>query len=154
MTLGGRAPKAGEVFCNVNLARTFRKVAETGKRAFYEGEIAQAIAATVQQAGGCMTPDDLAAHTSTWDSPAGAPYGPFRLWECPPNGQGITALMALNILEGFDLPRDPLSPDRLHLQIEALRLAFADTRWYVADPAVFPVPLQELLSKPYAAARR
>jgi len=154
MTLDGRAPKAGEVFRNANLARTFRKVAEAGDRAFYEGEIAEAIADTIQQAGGCMTADDLAAHTSTWETPVSTTYGPFRLWECPPNGQGITALMALNILEGFDLPRDPLSPDRLHLQIEALRLAFADTRWYVTDPSVCPVPVQELLSKQYAAARR
>ena len=118
------------------------------------GDIAEALAGTIQQAGGCMTPDDLAAHTSTWETPVSTTYGPFRLWECPPNGQGITALMALNILEGFDLPRDPLSPDRLHLQIEALRLAFADTRWYVTDPSVSTVPVPELLSKQYAAARR
>ncbi len=162
MTLQGRGPRPGELFRNPGLARTLRAVAEGGKRAFYEGEIAEAIVATLRQAGGCLTLDDLAAHTSTWDEPISVTYGDLRLWECPPNGQGITTLLALNILEGFDLPADPLHPDRLHLEIEALRLAFADTRWYVADPRhpqtsevwktseVYPA----LLSKAYAAERR
>jgi gamma-glutamyltranspeptidase/glutathione hydrolase len=154
MTLDGRGPKAGELFRNPNLAKTFRSVAERGKQVFYEGEIAEAIAATVEQAGGCMTVEDLAAHRSTWEMPVSTTYQGLRLWECPPNGQGITALIALNILEGFDLPSNPLSPDRLHLEIEALRLAFADTRWYVADPSLVRVPVEELLSKEYAAFRR
>jgi len=106
MTLNGRGPKAGELFRNPNLAKTFKKVAEGGRQGFYEGEIAEAIAATVQQAGGCMTVDDLAAHCSTWEKPVSTTYQGLRLWECPPNGQGITALMALNLLEGFDLPAD------------------------------------------------
>ena len=154
MTLDGRGPKAGELFRNPNLARTFKKVAEGGKHVFYKGEIAEAIASIVQQAGGCLTVEDLTAHASTWDNPVSTSYQSLRLWECPPNGQGITALMALNILEGFDLPADPLSPDRLHLEIEALRLAFADTRWYVADPSVVHVPVEALLSKEYASLRR
>jgi gamma-glutamyltranspeptidase/glutathione hydrolase len=154
MTLDGRGPKAGELFRNPNLAKTFRKVAVSGKQVFYEGEIAEAIATTIRQAGGCMTVEDLAAHCSTWEMPVSTTYQGLRLWECPPNGQGITALIALNILEGFDLPADPLSSDRLHLEIEALRLAFADTRWYVADPSVVHVPVEELLSKEYAAIRR
>jgi gamma-glutamyltranspeptidase/glutathione hydrolase len=154
LTADGRAPEAGEIFRNPNLARTFRKVAESGKRIFYEGEIAEAIASIIQQAGGRMTVRDLAAHHSTWEIPVSTAYQGLRLWECPPNGQGITALIALNILEGFDLPADPLSADRLHLEIEALRLAFADTRWYVADPSVVHVPVEELLSKEYAALRR
>ena len=154
MTLDGRGPKAGELFRNPNLAKTFMKVAEGGKQVFYEGEIAEAIAAIVQQAGGCMTVEDLAAHCSTWEKPVSTTYQGLRLWECPPNGQGITALIALNLLEGFDLPADPLSADRLHLEIEALRLAFADTRWYVADPSIVHVPVEELLSKEYAALRR
>ena len=154
MTLDGRGPKPGEIFRNPNLGKTFRKVAESGKLAFYEGEIAEAIAATVQKAGGCMTVEDLAGHSSTWEMPVCTSYQGLRLWECPPNGQGLTALMALNLLEGFDLPADPLSADRLHLEIEALRLAFADTRWYVADPSVVHVPVEELLSKEYANRRR
>ncbi len=162
MTIDGRGPKAGEIFRNPGLARTFKKVAEGGKRVFYEAEIGEAIAVTIQKAGGCMAIEDLAAHTSTWDTPISATYGGLRLWECPPNGQGIAALLALNILEGFDLPADPLSADRLHLEIEALRLAFADTRWYVADPRhpqtseVFKTSevYAALLSKEYAAERR
>jgi len=154
MTLDGRGPKAGELFRNPALAKTFKNVAEGGKQAFYEGEIAEAIASIIQQAGGCLTVEDLSAHRSTWEIPVSTVYQGLRLWECPPNGQGITALMALNLLEGFDLPADPLSADRLHLEIEALRLAFADTRWYVADPSVVQVPVEQLISKEYAAFRR
>jgi gamma-glutamyltranspeptidase/glutathione hydrolase len=102
-----------------------------------------------------MTEEDLAAHTSTWEAPISTAYRSLCIWECPPNGQGLAALIALNILEGFDLRAlDPLSAERLHLIVEALRLAFADTRWYVADPAFNPAPLEGLLSKPYAAQRR
>ncbi len=155
MTLDGRGPTPGEIFRNPGLARTFRKIAEGGKRVFYEGEIAEAIAAVVQQAGGCMTAADLAAHVSTWEEPISTTYADFRLWECPPNGQGLTALIALNLLEGFDLlPLDPICADRLHLEIEALRLAFADACWYVADPEFAPIPVSELISKEYAALRR
>ena len=79
----------------------------------------------------------------------------MRVWECPPNGQGLTALLALNLLEGFDLAAlDPLAPERLHLEIEAMRLAFADARWYIADPQFTNVPIHQLLSKDYAAERR
>jgi gamma-glutamyltranspeptidase/glutathione hydrolase len=130
-------------------------VAEGGKTAFYEGEIAAAIAATVQAAGGALTAEDLAGHFSTWERPIHTTYRGVRIWECPPNGQGLAALLGLNILEGFDLAGlPPLSAARLHLEIEALRLAFADTGWWVADPAYSPAPLDELLSKEYAASRR
>ncbi len=162
MTIAGRAPNPGELFHNPALAHTLKIISEGGKKAYYTGEIAEAIASTVQQAGGCLTVADLAAHLSTWDEPISTTFAGLRLWECPPNGQGITALLALNILEGFDLPSDPLSADRLHLEIEALRLAFIDTRWYITDPRyrktankirtseVYPV----LTSKEYAASRR
>jgi len=155
MTVAGRGPNPGEIFRNPGLARTLRRVAEGGKTAYYQGEIAEAIASTIQQAGGCMTVNDLAAHYSTWEQPIHTTYRDLRIWECPPNGQGLTALIGLNILEGFALGKlDMLSARRLHLEIEALRLAFADTRWFVADPAVNPAPLAELLSKSYAAERR
>jgi gamma-glutamyltranspeptidase/glutathione hydrolase len=154
LTIDGRGPNPGELFHNPGLVRTLKSIAAGGKKAYYEGEIAEAIASTIQQAGGCLTVDDLAAHVSTWDGPISTTCSGLHLWECPPNGQGITALIALNILEGFDLPSDPLSADRLHLEIEALRLAFADTRWYVADPGVVRVPIDELISKEYAAERR
>lgn len=155
LTIDGRAPRAGEIFHNPGLARTFRLIAEGGKDAYYRGPIAEAIVAVLREAGGVMSLDDLATHTSTWDTPISTTYRGYRIWECPPNGQGLAALLALNLLEGFDLSEHaPLSTQRLHLLIESMRLAFADTRWYVADPAFNPAPLDELLSKSYAAARR
>ncbi|MBI5354604.1 MAG: gamma-glutamyltransferase [Chloroflexi bacterium] len=155
LTIDGRAPKAGEIFSNKGLARTFRKIAEEGKRAYYEGEIAESIAQVIQQSGGCLSTADLAAHHSTWDAPISVNYRGYRIWECPPNGQGLAALLALNLLEGFDLASlAPLSTRRLHLQIEAMRLAFADARWYVSDPAFSSIPLTELLSKAYSDERR
>jgi len=155
LTIEGRAPRAGEIFRNPGLARTLRTIAGGGKEAFYRGKIAAAIAATVQAAGGCLAEADLAAHASTWEQPVSTTYRGLRVWECPPNGQGLAALLGLNILEGFDLSAlPPLSAERLHLEIEAMRLAFADARWYVADPTFSPAPLAELLSKGYAATRR
>jgi gamma-glutamyltranspeptidase/glutathione hydrolase len=155
MMIEGRGPHPGEVFRNPGLARTFKKIAIGGKQTFYQGELAEAIVATVREAGGCLSTADLAAHTSTWEEPISTTYHDFRVYECPPNGQGLTALIALNILEGFDLAAlEPLSAARLHLEIEALRLAFADTRWYVTDPRFFDIPLSQLLSKAYAAERR
>ncbi len=156
LTIDGRAPRPGEIFRNPGLARTFTAVAEGGKAAFYHGAIAEAIAAVVQRAGGCLTVEDLAAHQSTWDEPISTVYCGLRVWECPPNGQGLAALLALNLLAGFDLSAsDPLSPQRFHLMIEAMRLAFADARWYVADPQFATnLPIYQLLSKEYAAERR
>jgi gamma-glutamyltranspeptidase/glutathione hydrolase len=155
LSIDGRAPRAGEVFRNPGLARTFRAVAAGGPEAFYRGEIAAAIVQVVQSSGGAITAADLAAHASTWDEPISTTYRGVRVWECPPNGQGLTALLALNLLEGFELAgQDPVGADRMHLQVEALRVAFADTRWYVADPRVSQVPIAELLSKDYAATRR
>jgi gamma-glutamyltranspeptidase/glutathione hydrolase len=155
LTIGGRAPRPGEIFTNPGLARTFRKVAQSGKQVFYQGEIAQAIVSAINAAGGCMQLDDLASHHSTWDAPISVNYRGYQVYECPPNGQGLAALIALNLLEGFDLSSlAPLSAERLHLEIQALRLAFADARWYVSDPAFQELPISELLSKGYAAERR
>jgi gamma-glutamyltranspeptidase/glutathione hydrolase len=155
LTIEGRSPRAGEIFRNPGLARTFRKVADGGNDAFYQGEIAEAIVNVIAQAGGCMSLDDLANHEASWDEPISTTYRDYRVWECPPNGQGLTALLGLNILEGFDVAAlEPLSAERLHLQIEALRLAFADARWYVSDPKFNNLPISELLSKSYAAERR
>jgi gamma-glutamyltranspeptidase/glutathione hydrolase len=153
LTIGGRAPEAGESFRNPGLGRVLRAIAEGGAGAFYTGAIALAIATAVQNAGGVMTTADLAAHVPTWDEPISATYRGARLWQCPPNGQGIVALLALGVLEGFELG-DPDDPRRWHLEIEALRLAFADARWWVSDPATNPPPLDALLSTEYAAGRR
>ena len=155
LTIDGRGPKPGEIFRNPGLAKTFQTIAEGGASAFYQGEIAEAIVGVVREAGGVLSLDDLASHVSTWEEPLSVEYRGYRVYECPPNGQGITALIALNILEGFDLASlQPSSVEKLHLQIEALRLAFADSRWYVADPAFSNIPLKELLSKAYADERR
>jgi gamma-glutamyltranspeptidase / glutathione hydrolase len=155
LTIDGRGPNRGEIFRNPGLARTFETIARGGKSAFYQGEIAEAIVSVMKEAGGTMSAEDLASHVSTWEEPISVTYRGLRVYECPPNGQGITALIALNILEGFDLASlESLSTERMHLMIEAVRLAFADASWYVADPAFSGIPIQELLSKEYADERR
>ena len=154
LTISGRGPNAGEIFRNPGLARALRTIAEGGKEAYYRGDIARAIADVVQKSGGVMTTDDLAAHESTWDEPMSTTYRGVRVWECPPNGQGLASLIALNILQEFDLQSmSPMSAQRFHLLIEAMRVAFADTSWYVADPKYFHAPIKELLSKEYARER-
>ncbi|MBV6399728.1 MAG: Glutathione hydrolase-like YwrD proenzyme [Anaerolineales bacterium] len=155
LTIDGRGPNAGEIFRNSGLAKTFETIARGGKDAYYQGEIAEAIVAVLKDAGGCMQMDDLASHTSTWEEPISVDYRGYRVYECPPNGQGITALIALNILEGFDLASlESLSVEKMHLMIEAMRLAFADASWYVTDPKFSNIPIKELLSKEYANERR
>eukprot|EP01116_Phalansterium_solitarium_P009971 TRINITY_DN2430_c0_g1_i2.p1 TRINITY_DN2430_c0_g1~~TRINITY_DN2430_c0_g1_i2.p1 ORF type:complete len:412 (+),score=128.84 TRINITY_DN2430_c0_g1_i2:24-1238(+) len=155
MLLNGRAPKAGEVMRLPSLARTFRALAADGADGFYKGRVAQSIVDLVQSLGGSMTLEDLASHRSTFDQPISVNYRGVDVWEMPPNGQGITALLALKILDGFDLASLPHnSPEHLHLLIEAMRLAFADTRYYCADPSCVAVPVAELLSDQYAAERR
>ena len=155
LLLDGQAPRAGQIFRNPTLAHTLRQIASNGPGAFYHGAIAKAIARTVQEHGGTLSEADLAAHSSTWDTPLRSRYRNVDVWECPPNGQGLTALLALNILSGFDLKATPpRSAARWHIMIEALRLAFADTRWYIADPRCSAVPIAELLSAHYAARRR
>lgn len=154
LTLDGRGPRPGEIFRNPGLGQTLRRIAAGGAAAFYQGDIAAAIAATVAEAGGCLSLSDLATHASTWEQPISVEYRGHRVWECPPNGQGLAALLALNILRQFDLSAlPPLSVDRLHLQIEAMRLAFADAFYYIADPAFCPAPLAGLLSAEYGRER-
>lgn len=154
LTIEGRGPEAGELFRNPGLAETFRLVAEGGPSAFYEGEIAESIVATLREAGGFLDERDLALHRSNWEDPISLERGELIFHECPPNGQGLVALLALSILSGFEIDSlDPLSPQRLHFEIEALRLAFADARRYLADPSFARVPVAELLSRDYAKRR-
>lgn len=155
LTIEGRGPRPGELFRNPGLARTFRLLAEEGPKAFYEGPIAEAIVATLLEAGGCLEAEDLAAHRATWEEPLSFARGELLFHECPPNGQGLVALLALSFLGGYELEGlDPLAPERLHLEIEALRLAFADARRHLGDPAFSRVPVAELLSEDYARRRR
>jgi gamma-glutamyltranspeptidase/glutathione hydrolase len=151
----GRAPRAGEVARLPELARSFRQIGEGGRDAFYRGAIAEAIVATSDRDGGFFTLQDFADHRSTWDTPISTTYHGHTVYECPPNGHGLTALLGLNTLAGFDLQKlQPGSPEALHLMIEAMRLAFADAATYVADPAHADVPTDYLLSDKHTSARR
>ncbi|CAI8008800.1 Glutathione hydrolase-like YwrD proenzyme [Geodia barretti] len=155
MMVDGNAPKKGDRVRFPTLATTLRAIAEGGCEAFYHGPIAEKMASFVQEHGGWLTVEDLAAHTSDWDEPIATDYRGVTCWECPPNGQGIAALEALNIAEGFDIAAmGAQSADAYHHLIEAMRLAFADAYRYVADPRVVDVPTEQLLSKEYAAQRR
>jgi len=153
--MAGRVPEPGEVVVQPDLARTFKKIAEGGRDVFYRGEIAEAMVACSRQNGGLITMQDLSEHTSTWVTPISSNYHGYDIYECPPNGQGLVALLALNILEGYDLQSlGHNSPEYLHLLIEAIKLAFADADRYVADPDFVDIPLKNLLSKSYAQQRR
>jgi len=152
---GGRSPRVGQIVKLPGLAQTFRAVAEGGADAFYNGPTGAAIVRTLQAQGSLMTADDLAAHTSTWGDPISVDYRGVTVLEHPPNGQGLAALIALNIADGLDyasLPWD--SPEKLHLMIEAMRLAFADAKQYIADMHAVNVPIAGLLDAAYAAQRR
>jgi gamma-glutamyltranspeptidase/glutathione hydrolase len=153
---GGAPPRAGSVFRNPDFAAVLREVAADGPAAFYEGRVGSAIAAAVAARGGLLSMADLAAHHSTFEPPISTMYRGLRVHEPGPNGQGLVALLALNILGGFDPEAvSGGSASALHLQIEALRLAFADGRRFIADPdTAGGVPVAELLSEEYAAARR
>ena len=156
LLIEGRAPRAGEVFRNPNLANTFRLLAQHGKAGFYSGPVADSLIAHLTAQGGLHSHADLAAHVSTFPTPITVRYKGVDVWEIPPSGQGLTALLALNILSQLDPPLSSYpanSADRLHVLIEAMRLAFADTRWYVADPDHGHVPVDALLSPAYAAQR-
>jgi len=152
---GGRAPRAGERFACPDLARSLTLLAEEGPDAFYRGPIARAIGATSRELGGLLTEEDLAAHTTTWVEPISTEYRGYRVWECPPNGQGIATLMALNILAGYPVAADSFgAPVTLHRKMEAVKLAMTDATRYVADPEMAEVPVEGLLSAEYASERR
>jgi gamma-glutamyltranspeptidase/glutathione hydrolase len=149
------APKPGQIHRQPQLALTLRAISEGGPEAFYRGPVAERIAACVQSWGGYLTTADLAAHTATWEAPIHTAYRGVEMLEHPPNGQGLAALIALNIVEGYDLAgMGYFDPARWHVMIEAMRLGMVDAGRYVADPAVAPVPVAGLLSKEYAAQRR
>lgn len=132
----GRAPRYGEVVRMPELARTFRLVGENGAAAFYTGEIGQRIVAFVREHGGLLSMDDMARHASTWEEPISTDYRGYTVYECPPNGQGLAALLALNIIAQEEMEALPWgSSARLHVMIEAMRLAFADAWQHVGDPA-------------------
>jgi gamma-glutamyltranspeptidase/glutathione hydrolase len=152
--VNGKAPKAGDVFKNPELANTYRLIARDGRDAFYKGEIAEKIVALSDRAGGLFSMKDFADHKSEWIDPVKASYRGYDVWELPPPGQGIAALQILNLLEPRDLNKMGMnSADYWHLMVEAKKLAFADRAKYYTDPLFAKVPVAELIGKPYAAER-
>lgn len=151
----GHTPQEGEIFKNPYLANTLETIGKDGRDAFYKGDIAKTIAAYMKEQGGFLSYEDLKNHTSEWVEPVSTNYRGYDVWELPPNGQGIAALQMLNILEGYDIgSMDPTGPEYLHLLIEAKKLAFEDRAQFYADPAFNDIPVDQLVSKPYAAERR
>jgi gamma-glutamyltranspeptidase / glutathione hydrolase len=151
---GGRAPAAGECWRHRDQARTLRAIAETRGESFYRGALADAMIAEARSAGALLSHGDLATHRVDWQQPVGLDYRGVRLHEMPPNGQGLAALLALGILQHHDLRSlDPDGADSLHLQIEAMKLALADSARYVADPDHLDMAVGDLLDPEYLASR-
>ena len=149
-----QTPKAGQIFKNPNLALVFKEIASKGKSGFYKGWVANEIVKVISEAGGLLSEKDLINHRSEFVEPITTSYRGVDIYEIPPNGQGITALLALNLLEHFNISKmEPESEEYFHVLIECMRLAFADARYYVADMQHVPVPVEELLSKKYASIR-
>jgi len=150
----GRAPEPGETFACAPLAATLEAIAATGGHAFYRGALAQAMVDDAQRHGALHTLEDFAGHTVDWVAPLGLDWQGVRVHEMPPNGQGVAALMALGMLGHLDI--EALAPDSVasqHLQIEAMKLAFADAHRHVADPDAMDVPADALLDADYLARR-
>jgi gamma-glutamyltranspeptidase / glutathione hydrolase len=150
---GGRAPRVGDVFKNPAMGRALRILADKGRDAFYKGEIASAILKTSRSLGGTMTAEDLAAFSAEWVEPISSEYRGWRVYELPPNGQGIAALEMLNIMDAVPAGKgSPYTADELHRRIEAMKLAYSDLR-YNGDPRFADIPVRGLLSKDYARKR-
>ncbi len=151
---GGRIPQTGELLRQPDLGGTLRSLAEEGPDLFYRGRIAAAIARRLEREG-FVTAEDLRAHTGQWGEPLSISYRDYTVYEPPPPTQGLAALLALNLVEGFDLGKMRYhSAEHLHLMVEMVKLAYADRDRWVADPADARPPLGALLSKAYAARRR
>ncbi|AET69006.1 gamma-glutamyltransferase [Desulfosporosinus orientis DSM 765] len=149
----GRAPKIGELWRSPDHARTLQSIAETKASSFYSGVIADKIDYFSKHHGGFLRKEDLAAYKPEWVNPVSINYRGYQVWEIPPNGHGLVALLALNILKGFDFDIKE-STESYHYQIEAMKLAFADGLKYIADPSQMSVSINDLLSDEYAAERR
>ena len=151
---GDKAPERGQVFRNPDLAHALTLVANEGEAAYYKGEIAKAILKTSAELGGTMTAEDLAEYSAEWVEPISTRYRDWTVYELPPNGDGMAALEMLNIMEQFKPdPAGPYSPGELHTRIEAMKLSYADVKAYDGDPRFSKIPVEELLSKEFAARR-
>jgi gamma-glutamyltranspeptidase/glutathione hydrolase len=150
----GKAPKYGEIFTNPMLAKSLSLLAKDGPAAFYEGPIGESIVAKSKELGGFMSMRDLKDHTVKWVDPVSTSYRGWDVWEIPPNGQGISVLQILNILELSDIgSMQPNSAEHLHLLVEAKKLVYEDRAHYYADPEFADVPVEWLISKDYAKQR-
>jgi gamma-glutamyltranspeptidase / glutathione hydrolase len=150
----GKAPRVGQRFRNPDLAATYRALAAQGRDAFYRGAIARRIASCSTAHGGALTAADLAAYDAEWVTPLSTTYRGWTVHELPPNGQGIAALMMLNLIEHAPIGSyGHNSPEALHALIEAKKLAYADMARHVCDPAFHEIPIESLISKAYAAQR-
>ncbi len=151
----GTIPGKGEIFRNPDLANTYEKIARGGREEFYRGDIARTLGEYIEEQGGFLSYEDMAAHTSEWVEPASTNYRGYDVWQIPPNGQGIAVLQILNILEGYDIASMGFgSAEYIHHFIEAKKLAFEDRAKYYADMDFSDVPLERLISKEYADERR
>ena len=150
----GEAPHEGSTQRQPALARTLQAIAEGGRDAFYEGEIAREMVDTLSGLGGLHTMEDFANARGEWVTPITTDYRGLTVHECPPNGQGVVALMMLNVMSGYDVDPDPLSPDRVHVELEVCRQAYAARGQFLADPAMADVPVEHMLSPEFAAAIR
>jgi len=151
-----RTPKTGEVFRNPDLAWSLTQIAEHGRDAFYQGEISKRILESMKRHGGAMNAQDLSEFSAEWVEPISTTYRDWKVYELPPNGQGLAALMMLNIMENFPLGQKDYgfdSPNALHAMIEAKKLAYADLLKYIGDPREQQLPVKELLSKNRAEER-
>jgi len=154
LLINGKAPERGQVFHNPDLAQALSLIAAQGESAYYKGAIAQAILKTSADLGGAMTADDLASYSAEWVEPISTQYRDWSVYELPPNGDGMAALEMLNIMEQFPpAPAGPHSAAELHTRIEAMKLAYADVKAYDGDPRFSKIPVEQLLSKDYAATR-
>jgi gamma-glutamyltranspeptidase/glutathione hydrolase len=152
--LNGRAPRLGELFRNPSLAQSLKEIASQGRDAFYKGDIARHVVECSQRNGGSLTASDLAEFSSEWVEPISTTYRGWTVYEIPPNGQGIAALMMLNIMENFPLSAyTHNSAAALHVMIEAKKLAYADMLRFVADQRFSKVPVRGMLDKTYAHDR-
>lgn len=151
----GRAPAVGDIFTNRDLARSYRQIADTGDKAFYQGELADRLVAFMKEDGGYIDHADLQSHHSDWVAPLAANYRGYDVFELPPSGQGIAALQMLKMLEDDDLAAMGfMNVDCLHLMLEAKKLVFEDRAKYYVDPDFSNVPTGRLLSAEYSRERR
>lgn len=152
-TVKGKPPESGQVWSSKDHAESLKSIAKTNSRSFYEGEIAEKIIKFSKKYGGFFVKDDLISYSPQWVNPVSVKYRDYDVWELPPNGQGLVALLALNIMNGYQLNFKE-SVDTYHKQIEALKLAFADGKKYITEPDKMQVKIEELLAKSYADQKR